>query len=104
MSDSQVSVGEFMIQGKSLSKGDSVVWREMTSCGDVPCPRRDFCVTSLDGRVIVQGGRDFQGNVLDDIISFDPHSGMWTTTYRSDRQVCLASLSERLSCSSLLFI
>jgi len=83
----QVCIGEFRLEGKSLSKGDTVVWSKMKTQGDVPCPRRDFTVTTLDGKVVVQGGIDYDGNVLDDIVALDPNTGMWTTMYRSDYTV-----------------
>lgn len=61
----------------------------MHTHGDIPCPRKDFSVTSLDGKVVVQGGVDYDGNVLDDMYALDPHTGMWTTMYRSDYTVCM---------------
>ena len=86
----QVCIGEFKLEGKSLAKGDSVVWKKMRTHGDIPCPRKDFTVTSLDGKVVVQGGTDYDGNVLDDMYALDPHTGMWITMYRSDYTVCFA--------------
>jgi hypothetical protein len=96
----QVCVGEFVLAGKTLSKGDSVKWKQLNTHGDVPCPRKDFSVTSLDGKVIVQGGIDYEGNLLDDIYALDPHTGKWTTMYRSDsmvRFVCVALTSHHLT-------
>jgi hypothetical protein len=83
----QVCIGEFRLEGKSLSKGDTVVWKRMDTHGDIPCPRKDFSVTTLDGKVVVQGGVDYDGMPLDDMFALDPHTGMWTTMYRSDYQV-----------------
>jgi len=91
-----VSVGEFKLEGKSLSKGDAVEWSKMTTNGDVPCPRSDFAVTALDGKIIVQGGRDFNGAQLDDIYALDPNTGIWTVMYRSDFQ--WQKLGHSMSC------
>ena len=74
--------------------------------GDVPCPRVDFIMTSVDGKVLVQvspaprlpalharrsrltrraqGGKDIDGNLLDDMYSLDPATGVWTIMYKSD--------------------
>jgi hypothetical protein len=77
-------VGEFELEGKTLSRGDGIRWRRLRVTGDVPCARSDFVMTSLDGKVVVQGGKDMDGNLLDDMYSLDPATGVWTTMYRSD--------------------
>ena len=82
--NNNVCMGEFVLNGKTLSKGDAVRWSYMKTHGDIPCARSDFAVSVLDGKIIVQGGRDYEGNALDDIYALDPHTGMWTTMYRSD--------------------
>jgi hypothetical protein len=47
-------VGEFELEGKTLSRGDGIRWRRLRVTGDVPCARSDFVMTSLDGKVVVQ--------------------------------------------------
>eukprot|EP00961_Rhodomonas_salina_P145144 1953467-Rhodomonas_salina.1 len=38
----------------------------------------------MDGKVVIQGGRDVEGELLDDVYSLDPSTGVWTVLYRSD--------------------
>ena len=47
-------VGEFELEGKTLSRGDGIRWRRLKVSGDVPCARMDFVMTSIDGKVVVQ--------------------------------------------------
>jgi hypothetical protein len=40
------------------------------------------CSLRADVGLVFQGGRDADGNLLDDIYSLDPATGVWTILYR----------------------
>eukprot|EP00960_Hanusia_phi_P043077 755854-Hanusia_phi.AAC.7 len=69
---------------KNFEKGDQIVWENCEVSGDVPKARSDFIMTVLDGKIVVYGGYDRQGKMLDDMYQLDPDTQEWTCVYSSD--------------------
>lgn len=69
---------------KTIEKGDDITWSNLEVKGDIPGPRSEFTMTVLDGKILLHGGINEKGTVLDDMYSFDVESGEWACLYASD--------------------
>ena len=69
---------------KTIEKGDDITWGNLEVKGDIPGPRSDFTMTVMDGKVLLYGGVNQRGQMLDDMYTFDIDAGEWTCLYASD--------------------
>ena len=51
-------------------------WREVDS-GNLPTPRDYLRAATVDNIIFVTGGRDYHGNTLTAILSWDPSTESW---------------------------
>lgn len=78
-------------------------WSTKTSSGaplaKLNTPRHSFGSAVLDGKWVVAGGMDSQGNILDSVEAYDPAQNTWTTLTPMPKarvHLALASLNGRL--------
>jgi hypothetical protein len=69
---------------ETIEKGNDITWSNMEVKGDIPGPRSNFTMTVLDGKILLHGGVNKKGNILDDMYSLDVDTGEWSCLYVSD--------------------
>ena len=80
-----MTVGTFEGNAKTFEKGSvEVGWKNVTVTGEIPPPRADFCMTILDGKIVVYGGYDMEGKPIDDMYTYDAENHEWSALYISD--------------------
>jgi dynein heavy chain, axonemal len=81
-----LTVGQLEGNLKTFERGSvEVEWQNVKVSGDIPPPRSDFVMTThLDGKIVIYGGFDKDGNPLDDMYMFDADKQEWTCMYASD--------------------
>jgi len=64
--------------------GGSYKWEVLEAKGEIPCPRSNSICVWLDGFMLMQGGNNSKGEILDDLYTYTPGDQTWRKIYEKE--------------------